>query len=386
MHLLLYTNLYPGDDASRHGVFVEERLRQLRRDGDVSASVCALRPTVSLNPVFWLRGRMPSTESIRQGVPVHYLEVPTLPLISNWIDPWLWARASRRALERLIAAADAPVIVDAHFVYPDGAAAVLLGRRLDLPVVITARGSDVNVKARNPVMRRWIRWAAMRCAAVVTVSVALKQRLLSLGVPEDRVHTLPNGVDLEKFRDHSPRDLREELGLSGPLIASVGNLIEGKGHHIAIEALKCLEDAGLLIVGDGPDRQKLERLADTLGVASRVRFLGLVAHDEMAGVFGGSDVTVLASSNEGMPNVVLESIACGTPVVATDVGGVREVLTDPAAGTVLKARTAAALAAGVRTVLTAGHSRQATREFARRFDWQETVTRQLALYEQVAAA
>ncbi|MEO1201365.1 MAG: glycosyltransferase family 4 protein [Pseudomonadota bacterium] len=384
MHLLLYTNLFPSDEAPRHGIFVEERLRQLKRAGRVSASVCALRPVVSLNPLFWLRGSVSAAQHERHGVPVHYVEVPTLPLISNWIDPWLWAWASKRAVAKLVAGIDPPVILDAHFLYPDGAAAVILGRRLGLPVVVTARGSDVNLKARNPVMRRWIRWVASRSAAVVTVSVALRDKLVDLGAARDRVTALPNGVDLDRFSSGRTRDLREELDLSGALLASVGHLVEGKGHHIAIEALKTLDRASLVIVGEGPERQKLERLAVSLGVASRVRFLGLVDPDEIPGVYSACDLTVLASSNEGMPNVVLESIACGTPVVATDVGGVREVLTAPVAGSIIKERSAAALANAARVVLEAGKDREATREFARRFDWKNTVAKQLDLYEQVA--
>ena len=199
--------------------------------------------------------------------------------------------------------------------------------------------------------------------------------MLNLGVAADRVRTLANGVDLERFDASRTRDLRAELGLSGPLIASVGHLIEGKGHHIAIEALTRLDRASLVIVGDGPDRQKLEQLANSLGIASRVRFLGLVPQDELPGIYGNCDLTVLASAHEGMPNVVLESIACGTPVVATDVGGVREVLTVPEAGCLMRARTAESLAECAESVLEAGFNRQDTRDFAQRFDWRHTVDR-----------
>ena len=385
MQLLLYTNLYPSDAMPRHGIFVEERLRQLTATGALGASVCALRPTVTLNPLSYFRGSKVSATEVRNGIAVHYVPVPTLPLLTNWIDPWLWARASKRAVRQLAAAAGEGVILDAHFMYPDGVAAVILGRALGIPVVITARGSDVNVKATNPVMRRWMRWASKRSAAVITVSQALKDRLCGLGISADRVHALPNGVDLQRFHPDRARNLRSDYQLSGPLMVSVGHLIEGKGHHFAIEALTRLPTASLLIVGEGPERNNLERLAEELGVAARVRFLGLVSHDELAGIYGGCDVTVLASSNEGMPNVVLESLACGTRVVATDVGGVREVITAPSAGRMMTDRSAEALAASARRVLDDDVDRQVTREFASRFGWLDTVQRQLSLYERVAA-
>jgi glycosyltransferase involved in cell wall biosynthesis len=314
-------------------------------------------------------------------VPVTYLAVPTLPLLTNWIDPLLWARASQATVEKLIGRSRSDVIIDAHFLYPDAVAAVILGRRLGLPVVMTARGSDVNVKCENTVMRRWVCWAARHCAALITVSQALADKLLGYGVAADVVHTLPNGVDLTRFR---PREnTRQQLDLPADAIVflSAGHLLPGKGHHIAIEALSGLPDVTLIIVGQGPEEQALRNLAARLGVASRVRFPGFVPHEKMVDFYSAADVTILASANEGMPNVMLESLACGTRVIATDVGGVSEVLTAPVAGAVMTSRSAAAVQESYRGLLARDCTREATRAFAKNFGWSTTIQRQLALFD-----
>jgi glycosyltransferase involved in cell wall biosynthesis len=293
----------------------------------------------------------------------------------------LWARATENLVDRLVGESRDDIILDAHFLYPDAVAAIILGRRLGIPVVMSARGSDVNVKCENPVMRRWVCWAANQCAAVITVSRALAERLASFGIAQDRLHTLPNGVDLEKFRPR-PDSSRRPPGADTVLL-SAGHLVEAKGHHLAVEALIKLPKTSLLIVGEGPNESSLRALANKLGVSSRVHFLGYVAHEQMAEVYSAADFTVLASANEGMPNVMLESLACGTRVIATEVGGVGEVMTAPEAGAMMKSRCAASVVESVFTLRKAEHSRDETRKFAERFGWDDTVQRQLALYEQV---
>jgi glycosyltransferase involved in cell wall biosynthesis len=247
---------------------------------------------------------------------------------------------------------------------------------------MTARGSDVNIKCENLVMRRWVQWAAERCAAIITVSEALATRLVSLGVAADNIHVLPNGVDLEKFRPLSS-DPEQWDAPNGLVLLSVGHLLEGKGHHIVIEALKELPRATLLIVGEGPEQSALRKLCERLGLTSRVRFLGYVPHDQMAGVYSSADFTILASAHEGMPNVVLESLACGTRVIATAVGGIVEVITTDVAGSMMQERCAGAVADCVHGLTKRQHDRRDTREFAERFAWRDTIRKQVMLYERI---
>jgi len=385
VRLLTYTNLYPGADHPRHGIFVEERLRHLVASGDVTASVCALRPQNSANPFRFFGRSINLGTELRHGISVNYATVPSLPLITNWVDPLLWANATQDVVEKQIGEIGRGVVIDAHFLYPDGVAAVILGRRLGLPVVLSARGSDVNIKCENPIMRRWVRWAAIHCSALITVSQALANRLTGLGITAKTIVALPNGVDLNKFRWTPSKRCFPGIKAAKTILLSAGHLLEAKGHHIAIQALPDLPDTHLLIVGEGSYEQALRSQTVQLEVADRVHFLGYVPHTEMAEVFSKADFTILASENEGMPNVVLESLACGTRVIATNVGGVSEVLTEAVAGELMKSRDAAALRDSLTTLQASEHSRDATRLFATlNLDWSNTVERQQALYERIA--
>jgi glycosyltransferase involved in cell wall biosynthesis len=276
-------------------------------------------------------------------------------------------------------------LIDAHYFYPDGVAAALLGRSLGKPVVITARGTDVNLIADFRLPRRWIRWAAARAAGIVTVSEALRERLLELGLRGSSIEVLRNGVDLELFAPQDRAAARRELGIAevGSVVASVGWLIPRKGHDLAIRAVARLSKTMLLIVGEGPEEAALRRLAEQIGVAGRVRFVGSVPQERLPAAYNAADVLVLASSREGFPNVLLEALACGTPVVATAVWGTPEIVASPAAGRLVQARSAGALSAALHDVLAEPPARAAVRAYAERFDWGPTTAGQLRLFRSI---
>jgi len=218
----------------------------------------------------------------------------------------------------------------------------------------------------------------------VAVSAGLAEGLIALGAPAAKVTVLRNGVDLSVFRPVPDRAAaRAELGLDGPTLLSVGLLIPRKGHHLTIEALAALPDHVLLIAGDGPEREALQALAERLGVAGRLRLLGAVPHARLPLYYAAADAMVLASSREGWANVLLESMACGTPVVATPAWGSREAVTAPEAGLVLDAATPAAIADAVRRLRAAAPDRAATRAYAERFGWDETTRGQLTLFRRL---
>ncbi len=388
MKILTFTSLFPSAAIPQHGVFVENRLRQLVLSGRVEARVVAPVPWV---PPGLSRGRYqpmaeaPASET-RHGIPVVHPRYPTIPRIGMSAAPFLMYLWTRPAVARLIADGFRFELIDAHYFYPDGVCAALLGRHFGRPVVITARGSDVNVVARYGVPCRMIRWAAGHADGVITVSRALKELLVALGVAEEHVRVLRNGVDLALFHTPENREAtRARLGVAGTVLLSVGNLIRAKGHDIAIRALAALPGVTLLIAGDGPERGALAALARTLGLDERVRLLGRQPHEALPGLYGAADLLVLATQSEGWPNVLLEAMACGTPAVATGVGGIPEVVTAPAAGRLMASRTPEALAEAVRGVLAAGIDRSATRAYAEGFDWQETTAGQIALFEEILA-
>lgn len=378
MHVVTFTNLFPSQRFPRRGIFVQERLRAVLGTGAVSSTVVALRP------------RLPFASTKQEfalddmaDVPVRYCGVPSFPKLSNWFDPFLWANAAQGAVQDALRGRRSGSIIDAHFLYPDAAAALILGKRLGVPVIASARGSDVNVKCEGMVVRRWVRWLINDSAALVTVSAALRARLIKHGFPAEKLNVIRNGVDISRFYRRDVEECRQFFGVSGRVLAVVGHLLRDKGQHIAVEALEKLPDATLLVVGEGPEWEALHALARRLKVADRVIFTGNLSHLEMPMVYSAADATVLMSAREGMPNVVLESLACGTRVIATDVGGVTEVVDRAELGQIATERSASALVSAVHDLFSNPAEFRVIADCAASLSWGSVAMRQVALYDEV---
>ena len=391
LHLLTFSTLFPNGELPNHGIFVENRLRHLVANNEATSEVVAPVPFFpSAGPMFsapmfsaWAAFARVAGREIRYGLVVHHPRYPVIPRVGMTVAPALLYAAALPFLRRLLADGVRVDAIDAHYMYPDGVAAVWLGRRLGLPVVVTARGTDVNLIPRHAIPRRLIQGAIAGAAALVAVSGALKTALVELGAPPDKVTVLRNGVETAVFTPPADRlAARAALGLGRPTLISVGHLIERKGHHLVIEALAALPDWELLIVGEGPERPRLTALIGRLGLTGRARLLGARPHAELPALYGAADALVLASSREGWANVLLEAMACGTPVVATNIWGNPEVVQTRDAGLIVE-RTAASIADGVRRLAADPPARAATRAYAERFSWDETTAGQLALFRQV---
>jgi glycosyltransferase involved in cell wall biosynthesis len=392
MKVLSFTTLYPNAAQPIHGIFVENRLRHLRASG--AAEIKVLAPV----PWFPARGswagkyavyRDAPTHERRHGLSIDHPRYPVIPKIGMTVAPLLLALAQRPHVAAIIRGGYDFDILDAHYFYPDGVAAALLGRWFNKPVVITGRGTDLNDIPKHALPRRQIQWAARAAAGMITVCQALKDSLVDLGVPEHRVTVLRNGVDLDTFRpmDTGARAAaRAKRDLKGFIIVSVGQLIARKSHHLIIEALPDLPDVTLLIAGGGPEREHLLALAKQHGVADRVRLLGVVPHHQLPELYGMADASVLASSREGWANVLLESMACGTPVVASRIWGTPEVVAAPEAGLLMRERSAIGIATALQTLRNDLPDRAATRRYAERFSWDATTEGQIKLFRSILNA
>lgn len=243
-------------------------------------------------------------------------------------------------------------LLDAHYVYPDGMAAVLLAKYIGVPVAVSARGTDVNLFSTFPLIRPMIRWTLRQADGVLAVSAALKEVMAELGVDRNKIRVVPNGVDATRFQPVPVAEARRALGLPerSPIIVTVGSLIAVKGHDLLIQAFSKIaqrhDGLQLYIIGEGTQRQVLERLVNELGLGGKIHFAGKRPNEELRFWFSAGTVSCLASGREGWPNVVTESLACGTPVVATRVGGVPEILNSEKVG-VLVDRTIDSMAAGL---------------------------------------
>lgn len=374
--VLTFSTLYPNHIQTRHGIFVEQRLRQLYAHGNLNFRVIA--------PVPWFPfrsnrfGRYAQFAKVkareeRFGIPIEHPRYPVIPKLGMTIAPLLLAACSYLAVSRLISDGFDFDLIDAHYYYPDGVAAAMLAKWLRKPFTVTARGSDINLIADYWLPRKMILWTASEADRNITVSRALKDAMVRLGVPGESIRVCKNGVDLDLFKPADYAAIRKKLGITRPCLLSVGNLIELKGHHLVIEALQSLPEFQLMIGGEGEDLQNLKILARKIGVADRVSFLGTLSHAQLVEYYSAADVLVLASSREGLANVLLESMACGTPVVATRAGGTPEVVGDPASGILIDERSVQAIAAGIRRLAEFPPGREATRSYAEQFSWEHTV-------------
>ena len=382
MRALVFSTLYPNAVRPDHGIFVETRLRHLLAAGNVEAKVLAPVPWFpSTDPRWgdWADWARVAPREVRHGIEIRHPRYAMLPRVGMWMQPFALAAAGLRAAAAWRRDGFAFDLIDAHFFYPDGVAAALVARSLGVPFAVTGRGSDLNLYPRQAWPRHWIAWAARRADALVTVCEALRGSLTELGIPGSRVRVLRNGVDLALFRPMDRAAARREFGIDGPAIASVGHLIARKGHDFVIRALAALPGWRLVIAGDGPERGALGALSAANGTAGRVVFAGRLGQAALARLYNAVDMLVLASDREGWANVLLEAMACGTPVVATRIWGTPEIVTGAEAG-VLVARRDDDILRGIRALAAAPPARAATRRHAEAFSWDATTRGQEAMF------
>ncbi|HYI47812.1 MAG TPA: glycosyltransferase [Allosphingosinicella sp.] len=368
LRVLTLATLFPNGLKPTLGGFVELQTRALAaRDGvevEVVAPIGLPAWPLSLHPHYAPLNGLPR-EEVRNGLKVHRPRYRVWPMIGAAGTARRMAHALLPVL-RAIRTRFCFDVIDAEFFWPDGPAAMRLARALDVPFSIKARGSDIHVWGARPATAAQIAAAGRAADGLLAVSGALRADMAALGMPEDKIRVHHTGIDLGRFRPAGRAAAKAALGVEGPLLVCAGALLARKGQDLAIAALGQLPGATLILVGDGPDRARLEGLAK----GARVRFLGNRPHAELPGLLAAADVMVLPTVSEGLANVWVEALACGTPVVTSDVGGAREVIDRPEAGR-LVARDPAAIAGAVRDLLAVPPDQAAVRKGAERFSWEK---------------
>ncbi|HEX4736969.1 MAG TPA: glycosyltransferase [Allosphingosinicella sp.] len=386
LRVLTLSTLFPDSSRPAFGVFVERQTRALAAREDVAVEAVApigLPPwPLSLHPHYRPRRHLPRLEQWK-GLTVHRPIFPVLPPFGT-----IWA--AKRLTETLL-----PLlreirgrfpfdVIDAEFFWPDGVAAARLGRALGVPVSIKARGSDIDHWGGHETIRRLMVEAAFAADGLLAVSEALKGRMVALGMPAGKIGVHHTGVDATLFRPRDRADAKAALGVDGPLVVTAGALVPVKGHRLALAAIEQVPEATWIVVGDGPERPAIEKLARERGLAERVRFLGARPHDDLPGLLVAADVLLHTSEREGLANVWVEALACGTPVVATDTGAAHEVLDRPEAGRIVP-HDPAAISAALRTLLADPPSQEAVRRAAERFSWERNAAELAAHLRRISA-
>lgn len=383
LRVLTLATLFPDASRKAFGVFVERQTRGLATHPDVDLRVVA---PIGLPP--WPLSRAarfagPAAQPLREtwkGLDVRRPRFVSVPGVGGRYH----VRALIAALVPVLTAIRRDFafdVIDAEFFFPDGPAAVALGRRFGVPVSIKARGADIHHWGRAPATAAQVAAAGCEADGLLAVSAAMRDDMAALGLPSERIRVHHTGVDLDIFTPADRAAAKAALGVAGPLIVSLGALIARKGHDVVIDALARLPDATLLIAGEGPERAALAARAAAAGVADRVRLIGGIPHEELPALLAAADVMALASASEGLANAWVEALACGTPIVITGVGGAGEVVTDPAYGRIAP-RDAAAFARGIGEMLAHPPVADAVRAGAARFTWEANTT---ALYAHLSA-
>ena len=391
--LVVFSALFPSTARPGAGLFIRERMFRVAQH----------RPLVVVSPQPWFPGQWmirrlrpgyrphAPTLEIQQGIRVYHPRFLSVPGMLRQLDGWSMALGSFLLLRRL--KSEGAHLIDAHFAYPDGEAAARLGHWLGLPVTITLRGTEVP-HSKNPALRPRLAHALKSAAHVFAVSDSLRQLAIELGVAADKTEVVGNGVDTTRFYPIDRAEARNRYGLpmNAKVLISVGGLVERKGMHRVIDCLPALlkhhPDLHYLIVGggspEGDMRAELDAQVARLGLADHVHFLGTLPPDELKWPLSAADVFVLSTRNEGWANVFLEAMACGLPVVSTDVGGNAEVVCRAELGSIVPFGDAAALRQALDAALGKDWDRTAIIAYAQANQWDRRVAQLLCAFDGLA--
>jgi len=388
--ILTLSTEFPNPVEPGKGLFVRARIRAVAARSHLTViAPVALPDYANPHDDLFASMRIPSRRR-EDGITILHPRW-TYPPKGGWLNAFLLAARLLWPVARL-RVREGYEVLDAHYAHPEGIAAVAIGRVLRMPVIITMRGSELRYQ-RNASRRYWMGWALRRASRVIAVSEGLRQLALALGVEPNRTAVIPNGINGDVFfpRDRAESRRKHDIAPDAPLILCAGDLAELKGHHKVIHAVKSMTSAGLaprLMIAGGVGRSgryaaALHNQVHAAGLGDRVRFTGEVTQETLAELMSAADVFCLASSSEGWPNVVNEALACGTAVVATDVGAVRQMIASAEYGLIVPVDGAEALTAALATALTRTWNRELISTWGRSRSWSQVAEDVL---EQVRAA
>ena len=390
MHILTLSTLFPNALQPLHAVFVRARMEHFVRKYDHRWTVVAPVPyfprlPLKIGELYSTFARVPAYEDSR-GYPVHHPRYLVTPKVGmRYYGSWMTSGVRRQVLD--LHDRDPFDVIDGHYVYPDGTAATRLGEELGLPVVLSSRGTDLNLYPGFPAIAPRIRDNLEACDHLICVCEELKRVAVDLGTPERKISVIGNGVDPSRFHrgDRDAARARLALPKDALIVLSVGHMTERKGFDLLIEACARLgrDDVVLVIAGDGPARGTLERLAGAIGFEARVRFPGAVRNEDLPAWYQASDLFALASSREGWPNVLCEAQACGLPAVATRVWGIPEIIHREDLGVLVEQRNADGLRAGLESALSRTWDRDVIESVGRSRTWDRVAEQLATVFEAV---
>jgi glycosyltransferase involved in cell wall biosynthesis len=376
MKVLVFTSLFPNNIEENKGIFIKERMKYVAKLSEIKV----VAPVPFFPPIRffkkWYGYSRVKTKEESEGLEVFHPRFFVSPKIGMSFYGFFMFLGSVITVKHIKKTFDFDLI-DAHYVYPDGFAAVLLGKLFNVPVIVSARGSDINVFPKFFLIRKEILYVLRNVSKIISVSSDLMEKMVSLGIEKKKISVIPNGIDSDKFKKIPQHVARQELGLSFgvKIIISVGNIVESKGFQFLIEAFAALKkyrnDIQLVIIGGGTYEPVLKRLLGKLNLKESILLIGSKPHHELYKWYNAADVFCLASLREGWPNVLFEALICGLPVVATRVGGIPEAICKDIYG-ILVNQGIEPLVQAIDKALDFDWNRQALIDYAKGHTWDKT--------------
>jgi glycosyltransferase involved in cell wall biosynthesis len=381
MKILVITNLFPNKLEPTKATFNKQQLYHLSK-------LCELKviaPVPWAPPIHFIKNwkylrNIPYHEII-DGLDVLHPRYFVIPKIGRSLYGFLFLASIFKHVRRSRDEFNFNCIF-ALWAYPDGFASVLIAKILKKPILIQILGSDINHYVDYYLRRKMIYYTLKNSDAVTAVSNALKKRVIDIGIPEEKVTFNPNGVDTAKFYPSDKYETQKRLNLPQKkyIILFVGNLVSVKGISYLLEALHIIKNDFdknilLIIIGDGILKNNLENQVKRLELIENVEFKGVRPHNEIPFWMNASDLLCLPSLNEGMPNVVLEALACGKPVVATNVGGIPEIIQNEKNGILVKPCDPEQLADAISKVLTTNWNHFDIARSVEKYSWESSAKR-----------
>jgi len=389
--VLVFSSLFPNSAAPNNGLFIRERMFRVSKHVDLTV----------ISPIPWFPGQdflrlfkknyrpQPNKIEIQQGITVYFPRFLSFPGIMRNLDAFMMFICCFSLVRRLIKEYRIEII-DSHFTYPDGLAATWLAKKLTLKSIITLRGTEVT-HSKNAGRRKQLLKAWDQADRLFTVSNSLCQHDIAMGADTEKFTVIGNGIDTEKFKPIEKNVAKKQIGIetNTVVLITVGGLVERKGFHRVVacipELLKRHPKLLYLLVGstnaEGNFEPQIRALAKKLNVTDKVRFLGTLKPEELSTPLSAADVFVLSSSNEGWANVILEAMACGTPVIATDVGGNAEVVISEELGKIVPFGNHEALLQALQTTLQQEWNTNTLTGYAQDNHWDHRVNMILQEYD-----
>lgn len=349
--IAVLASYFPTRDEAHRGHSAYQTLRKMHPYADIEAVCTSARyPNVSLLRPRGFVARDVDLSWSPPDVKAHYATYPALPLVSRATNGVACFRAAAPILDRI-----QPDLILNYWLYPEGWVAVKWAQRRGIPAIVCSVGSDLR-RIEDAFTRQATQWTVRQADFVLTVSHELRAQALALGAPPDRSRAILNGCDTSVFRLADRLEARAQLGVdpSAELLVYVGNIIPTKGVFEMLEAFA--QSAAkrprleLIFAGRGQSLEPLRQRAEALSIASRVRFTGVIPSAQVATWMTACNLFCLPSYSEGCPNVVIEALASGRPVLASNVGGIPELIT-PSSGVLIKPKDVPDLAAGLERAL-----------------------------------